>query len=312
MKRLSCGAFDRARQFLKTQARPLDRAMFEHRFEGGSAERVLGELARFQNDDGGFGQALEPDLRTPSSSALATGIGLRILKEVHCPADHPMAHRAVEFLLATFDHQAGVWRVAPPDTNAHPHAPWWHDEDGSLARTFDGFWVIPRAEIVGLLHHFASLVPPDWLADVTERTVADLESAGTEDLGGGGDALRYALNLAETEALPEAFKRRLVPRLCAVAPAVVSRDPQEWGSYCAAPLKVVSSPQSVIADILWDDLQVNLDYEIDRQTPEGTWDPNWTWGDLYPEAWEQARHEWRGHLTLETLTTLHAFGRIEE
>ena len=312
MKRLSREAFDRARQFLRMQARPLDWAVFKHRFKGGSTDRVLAELARFQNEDGGFGQALEPDLRTPSSSALATGIGLRVLKEVHCPADHPLARRAVQFLLATFDQQARVWRVAPPDTNAHPHAPWWHDEDGSLARTFDGFRVIPRAEIVGLLHHFPSLVPPDWLADVTERTVADLESSGTEDLGGGGDALRYALNLAETEALPEAFKRRLVPRLRAVAPAVVSRDPQEWGSYCAAPLKVVPSPQSVVADILWDDLQVNLDCEIDRQTPEGTWEPNWTWGDLYPEAWEQARHEWRGHLTLETLTTLQAFGRIEE
>jgi len=69
MKRLSREAFDRARQFLKTQARPLDRAMFEYRFEGASAESVIAELARFQNDDGGFGRALEPDLRTPDSSA---------------------------------------------------------------------------------------------------------------------------------------------------------------------------------------------------------------------------------------------------
>ena len=54
MKRLGQAAFDRAHQFLKTQARPLDRAMFEHLFEGEAAESVIAELARFQNEDGGI------------------------------------------------------------------------------------------------------------------------------------------------------------------------------------------------------------------------------------------------------------------
>ena len=110
MKQLSRAAFGRARRFLETQARPLDRAMFEYRFEGSSAESVIAELAHFQNEDGGFGRALEPDLRTPSSSALATGIGLRTLEELQCPADHPMTRRAVQYLLSTFDHQAGAGR----------------------------------------------------------------------------------------------------------------------------------------------------------------------------------------------------------
>ena len=55
MKKLSREAFDRARDFIKAQARPLDRALFEHRFEGASADLVIAELACFQNDDGGFG-----------------------------------------------------------------------------------------------------------------------------------------------------------------------------------------------------------------------------------------------------------------
>ena len=75
MKKLSREAFDRARDFIKAQARPLDRVLFEYRFEGAPVDLVTAELARFQNDDGGFGHALEPDLRTPTSSALATEIG---------------------------------------------------------------------------------------------------------------------------------------------------------------------------------------------------------------------------------------------
>jgi hypothetical protein len=312
MKQLTREAFDRARRFLNTQARPLDRAMFEHRFEGASAEDVVAELAHFQNEDGGFGRALEPDLRTPSSSALATGVALRALKELRCSADHPMVRAAVRFLLATFDHSTNVWRVVPRDANSFPHAPWWHDEQGSLARTFDDFQIIPRAEIVGLLHHYAALVPADWLNEVTEHAVAAIETMEADKFGGGGDTLCYALSLAETKALPQSFKDRLIPRLRALTVTVVSRDPQEWASYSAPPLKVAPSPHSLIADLLWDDLQVHLDYQIDRQTPAGTWEPTWSWGDFYPGVWEQARREWRGHLTLEALTALQAFERIEE
>jgi hypothetical protein len=310
MKKLNPKSFNQARHFLKTQARPLDRALFEHRFESAPAATVLSELAPFQNADGGFGGALEPDLRSPSSSALATGIGLRLLKEVGCSSDHPMVHRAVDYLLATFDPQNHVWRVAPHDVNEHPHAGWWHDEGGSLARTFDGFRVIPRAELVGLLHHYASLVPAAWLTDLTERTIADVETL--ETLGtGGGDTLVYALSLAQTPELPKSFQERLSARVRSVVPQAVSRDPREWGGYCITPLKIAPSPASIVADLLGDALQMHLDDQIDRQTPEGTWDPVWSWGDAYPAAWEEAKREWRGHLTLETLTTLRAFGRLE-
>jgi hypothetical protein len=311
MKQLNRDAFNRARAFLKAQARPLDHALFEHRFEAAPAERVQEELARYQNDDGGFGQALEPDVRTPSSSALATGIGLTILKELECPPEHAMVTAAVRLLRQTFDEEVQVWRVIPHDVNDYPHAPWWHDEDGSLARTFDDFLIIPRAQIVGLLHDYAALVPADWLDVLTEATVTAIETLEEDAFRGGGDTLRYALDLAETEPLPQRFKDRLIPRLRELAAQIVCRDPQEWGGYCATPLKIAPSPESVVADMLWEDLQRNLDYAIDHQTAEGTWEPTWTWGDFYPDAWERARLEWRGHLTLRTLNMLHVFGRIE-
>ena len=56
-------------------------------------------------------------------------------------------------------------------------------------------------------------------------------------------------------------------------------------------------------------MKSSLDYEIARQNPEGAWEPNWTWGDSYPEAWPEARREWMSVLTLETLERLCAHGR---
>ncbi|MBN1976875.1 MAG: hypothetical protein JW918_05690 [Anaerolineae bacterium] len=312
MKQLSREAFDRARDFIKARARPLDRALFAHRFEGASVDLVTAELARFQNDDGGFGHALEPDVRTPTSSALATEIGLRTLQELGCASDHPMVARAVRFLLETIDPRTRVWRVIPPDANAHPHAPWWHDGDGSLARTFDDFLIIPRASVVGLLHHYAALVPVDWLAGLTEHTVATLEAIADDAFAGGGDSLRYALHLVETKALPRSYRGRLVPRLCSLSRKFVSCDPQEWGGYVAAPLKVAPTPDSLVADELRAGLEMYLDYLIDHQAPEGAWEPTWTWGDFYPDVWERAKLEWRGELTLRMLTALRAFDRIEK
>lgn len=309
MHSLSPQAFDRARQFLKIRARPLERALFEHRFEGAPADGVLAELARFQNRNGGFGHGLEPDLRTPSSSSLATGIGLRILKELGCSVDHPMVGNTIHWLLNDYNPLTEVWRVVPADANDHPHAPWWHDEAGSLERTFDAFAIIPRAELVGLLHAYASIVPASFLRDITEITVRSIETI--EPLGsGGGDDLVYALSLAQTEGLLEAQRDRLLARIRGVVPAAVSRDPAEWSGYCIAPLKIAPSPQSPVADLIWDEVQAHLDYQIEHQGPQGAWDPVWTWGDAYPEAWAEARLEWQGHLTLETLTALRAYGRM--
>jgi hypothetical protein len=310
MKRLRPEAFERARRFLDTTARPIDRALFERRFQGAPAERVLAALAPYQNDDGGFGHGLEPDLRTPASSALATGIGLRLLDEMGCDGNHPMVRRAVRYLVETYDGSSNVWRVIPGNANEHPHAPWWHDDGTSLARTFDGYRIIPRAEIVGLLHRYSALVSPSWLNDTTEHAVAYVESVARLGTGGGDDLL-YAIMLAETQELPERFKARLIARIRRVIPEVVVRDPDKWNSYCIMPLKIAPSPQSLAAALLEDVLPINLDYLIERQAADGAWEPTWSWGELYPEAWKEAKREWRGSLTLDALTTLRAYDRID-
>ncbi len=310
MKKLGQEAFGRSRRFLLHQARPLERSLFQHRFEGASVEGVFTELARFQNPDGGFGHALEPDLRTPRSSALATGIGLRMLDELGCRPDHPMVSKAVSYLLATFEQDDRVWRVVPHDTDHHPHAPWWDNQKGSLAQVFDGFRIIPRALLVSLLHRYHSLVPPEWLASVTEETVHCIETEQVLGSGGGSD-LEYAIHLAETPDLPQQYADRLRSRIRQVIPTVVVREPTQWGTYCLTPLRAVLAPQSLGADLIPDELQAHLDYEILHQTAHGTWEPTWSWGGTYPEVWAQARLEWCGVLTLKTLTQLDAFGRIE-
>ncbi|HEX2905437.1 MAG TPA: hypothetical protein VHO69_01145, partial [Phototrophicaceae bacterium] len=303
-------AFNRARQFLKTQARPLDQAMFEFRFEGGTADEVLAALQPFQNEDGGFGHALASDRRAPSSSALETTRGLKILREVGCTAEHPMVQQAIAYLQATFDPTTKVWRPVAPDTNDYPHAPWWHDEDGSLARTFTNFLIMPRIELVALLYSYRALVPAEWLDDLAETMVNDLEKLNKLDVGMGDETVS-CLDFVETAGVPEAIRQKLLKRIRETVPGLVSCDPAAWGDYVPTPLKLAPLPTSPTADLVGEAVQVHLDYLIDQQAADGAWEPNWSWFGSYPEVWEQARAEWRGYLTVDALTTLRAHGRLE-
>lgn len=308
MKKLTLENFAKARDYLFSSARPLEQALFRYHFEDGPQTAVWQELAAHQNADGGFGHALEPDLRTPSSSALATGIALRLLAETGAPGDHPLVLEAAASLQKTLDPQTLTWRVAPLDTNDHPHAPWWHDQEGSLADTFDEYQIIPRAELVAALYHFSGPLPAPWLVDVKDAAVLAIEHLPMG--GGGGDDIVYALRLAREPRLDIADQERLLRRVREVAAASVARDPAQWETYSIPPLKLAPTPASPVADLFPEDIQRNLDYMIDKQKPEGYWDTTWTWGDFYPGVWPEARDEWRGEITLHNLLSLREYGRI--
>jgi hypothetical protein len=299
MKQLSQQAFQQARRFLLNEGRPVEQALFRYTFESGSAQDVLTALSAFQNADGGFGHALEPDSCTPSSSALATAIGLGHLKDLGCTVEQAQVRQATQFLRNTFDEQDKVWRIVAQDVADFPHAPWWHDPDNNF-----NYRINPRADIVRLLHHFSALVPTQWLSDLTEDTVSAII---TDEMD--GHALMCALRLAETPTLPAEAKERLIPRVTEVALQLVERDPAKWHEYMPQPLWFAPSPTSLLAQDLHDELQLNLDFIIDQQSAQGCWEPTWDWGGFYPDAWQQARRDWSSVLTLTTLIQLRDFGR---
>ena len=72
--------FRRAEQFIYRNARPLDLARWQYLFENGNRENVLRALSMYQNDDGGFGHALEADCWNPESSPMQTWAATEILR----------------------------------------------------------------------------------------------------------------------------------------------------------------------------------------------------------------------------------------
>lgn len=73
---------EKAKSFIYRNARPLDLARWQYHFENGSPEAVLKALAAYQNEDGGFGHALEADSFNPNSCPIQTWAATEILREV--------------------------------------------------------------------------------------------------------------------------------------------------------------------------------------------------------------------------------------
>jgi hypothetical protein len=262
---------------------------------------VLRELAAYQNPDGGFGHASEPDLRTPDSSAIATSHRLQLLRELGVDAGHPLVRGALEYLRATCDRREHVWPIIPPTANNAPHAPWWTTRD--LARSWNGFRANPTAELAGYFFVFGTPADEPFRQTVLRGTL-DFLSAKPPDMH---ELLCY-VRLAEMVPLPAAAQGIITDRVL----ATVERDPAKWPKYGLRPLTVVKTPASPYYAELREAVEANLDYLIGEQSEDGAWAPTWNWGGMFPEAWQQARRDWQGVLTLDALRTLRAFGRIGE
>ena len=112
--------------FVRRNARPLEHARWRFHFQGGGASDVLEALAAYQNPDGGFGHALEPDAWNPDSSPIQTWAATEVLREIgFTDSSHPLVRGILRYLGSGRDFDGHVWASTVAGNDAHPHAPWW-------------------------------------------------------------------------------------------------------------------------------------------------------------------------------------------
>jgi hypothetical protein len=304
---LSRAAFDRAVHYLRHEARPLEKALYEYHFEDGPRTGVLAALAPYQNDDGGFGHGLEPDLQTPASSVIATITALGILRQIGADEDTPGLPAALAYLIDAYDVTTERWPIVPPEVEDAPHAPWWAYT--ATAENTSGFWANPRAAVIGYLQQFNRLAPTEFLAGARQAVIDDLmRYAQHMEMH---DLLSFIV-LLETPELPREDYEHMLDKLRRALPPSVSLDPTQWDEYGLQPLDAVPSPQSPLAGAIDEAIiAANLDYVIKHQAADGAWHPNWSWDFVDAAAWAESDRAWQGILTLNKLRTLRDYDRIE-
>lgn len=142
--------FEIARNFVYRNARPLDFARWMFLFENGSKEAVLTALATYQNEDGGFGHALEPDCWNPNSSPVQTWVATRIIDEINLEDNnHPVVQGILRYLESGVHFDGHTWLNSIESNNDHPHAPWWSfDPNPELNYN-------PTASLIGFILKFS-------------------------------------------------------------------------------------------------------------------------------------------------------------
>ena len=282
--------FDAAADFL-AGARVLDRRVFERLFSGGQAEPVRDAVAAYRNADGGFGHALEPDLRTAASQPAAVEMALRIM-DLADAWDERLVRDAIDWLAAIAPGEGGTTFVLPTLSQG-PHAPWWVAPEGNPASP------IQTGQIAGLLyeHHFAH----PWLDGATRFMWSAIDKLTEPENGYVMFGVLAFLEHVPDRARAEAAFDRVGPLL--LSRGLVTLDPGAAGE-TQSPLDFAPLPDS-IARRLFDQrtIEAHLDHLAAAQRDDGGWMFNWP-------AWSPAAEaDWRGFLTVDALRLLRANGR---
>lgn len=268
MKKLTKSGFNRAKDFLASEARNLEWRLFEFHFDEseGSRERVIEELGNYQNPDNGFGRALEPDVRMLDSSVLATKFALQILIDIQASAQEKLVMDGISYLVGAFDKGKCVWPLVTEEVMDAPHAPWWNVE--GLEEEFGSYLANPKAGVLRCLLEYQELVPQDLIGSVTETLMEHFERLPIKM--SLFDTMSFLL-LLQANRLGDEHRKRLASKLERTGVAIVSSNPDDWSSFAVTPLWVS-------AKIIWLQISYRLNssashlnsYAVDSASPQGT------------------------------------------
>ncbi|MFB7933475.1 hypothetical protein ACFC4C_30645 [Streptomyces sp. NPDC056039] len=291
----------RAERFVWLTARVLEQRLFAHRFRGAAADPVETALDAYRNDDGGYGHALDPDLRGPVSQPLHTAHALRVLDAVgRCAGQR--VERMCRYLtsVSTAD---GALPLVHPSGRGYPTAPFVPvvaDPPGDLLAT---------GPVVGLLHR--NEVWHAWLFRATDfcwQAVESLEKSHPHEIEAAVTFLDSVPDRPRAEAAADCLGRLVR------AQGLVALDPDRPEAYpvssgCAAgehhfPYDFARTPRSLARAWFTDDeMSRSLDHLAARQQEDGGWPVRWRHWAPAPAL------EARSVVTIEALRTLSAYGR---
>ena len=285
--------YSAAETFIWQNARLIDRHLFARLFCQGPLDPIIVTLKAYQNPDGGFGQALEPDNRCPASQPIFVETALHILDRSDALRD---ARVQAELLLPACDYlasiatQAGGVPFVLPSANPYLHTPWMGAPDHPPAA------LNPTASIAGLLLK-AGLRHP-WVEAASAYCWQEIAASQSE---GFHDILPMVTFLENAPQRPQAALQleRIAARVR--SKHLVELDPKA-GGYVQLPLDWAPQPASFFRPFFdGDTIRLHLSALAARQRPDGGWPISW---DTVSPA---AEAEWRGLVTLNALATLHAY-----
>lgn len=279
--------FEKARTFLYSEARLLERRVFETVFEGADAAGALEALRGYRNGEGGFGHGLEPDKRAPGSQPLDVETAFLTMDAVG-RVDMELVTGACDFL-ASLGPGVGCLRS---DALEFPRAGHW--AEWALSPSIN-----PTAGIAAFLWRVG--VEHEWRGAATAFCFEEIERCLPQEGHGVAEMLSFL------DAVPDRARAdELAAQLPSLLPALslFRLDPRS-PEYGVTPLQLAPSPDSRWRGLFPPEvIEGHLSQLAQAQCEDGGWPISW---DTIGPA---AEAECRGVVTLAALRTLRAYERL--
>lgn len=291
----------KAKQYIETNARPLDRALFDFEFNDGSSQAVLDILKTYQNEEGGFGQALEPDYRIKKSSVLATTVGLQYVNELNLSNPNEMIERAITYLIRGIQQFPEgfplkyFWYPVPIALNQSLHAPWWFMEKLEPPKIEE--WPNPSVEVIGYLLRYSQFVPQSLL----DELLMDLQNY--LNLVPKLTGFVYYKFLCFKRLMPHVSKELLEDIVAMIDGTFENTELLDEQKFEAIKIQwLITEKSSYLYQKYAEKITRLIENEVNRLGEDGGSHPKWKWGE--DELWKQVEREWTGKCTHELLVTL--------
>ncbi|MET7452297.1 hypothetical protein ABZT03_10460 [Streptomyces sp. NPDC005574] len=291
-----------AEHFVWLTARVLEQRLFAYHFLNASADPVETALDAHRNEDGGYGHALEPDLRGPVSQPLHTARALSVLDAVgRCGGQR--VERVCRYLTSVSTPD-GALPAIHPSQRGYPAAPFLPIVDDPPSD------LLATGPVVGLLHR--NEVWHAWLFRATDfcwQAIERLERSHPYEIEAAVSFLDSAPDRPRAEAVADRLGRmvreqRLVvldmDRLDAypVAPGYASGEHHFPHDYARRPSSLA---RAWFTD---EEMTRSLDHLQSQQQEDGGWPIRW-------RQWAPGSAlEARPMVTIDALHTLRAHGRF--
>lgn len=290
--------FNKAKEFIYKNARPLDYARWQYLFENGSQENVLSILTAYQNEDGGFGYALEPDCWNPVSSPIQTWAATQIIREIGLKnRKHPIVLGILNYLEKTEYFSGHSWNNTIPSNDDYPHAQWWNyvvtnEVNYNPTVSLIGF-ILLYASSESTIYHTAQRL----LSEAYEwfKNNCPLESMHTascfvelfEDLC---ECNPCGVDLNEFEKLLQIQIKH-----------VLTTDTSIWSKeYVCKPSLFIHSSNSRFYKENKQLCDFECDFISQTQLEDGAWNVTWDW-ECYPEQWHISKNWWKSDLIIKNV-----------
>ena len=299
--------YARAKKFILKNARPLDMARWNYLFENGSKEDVINILKTYQNTDGGFANALEPDCWNINSTPLQTWAATRIIKEINLDdKNHPIIKGIIDYLSSNDEFDGHSWNglntVVTNDN--YPHAPWWsYSQKQELKYN-------PTASLIGFILKYAEKHTAIYkLACELSKEAYDYfkksfplesmhESACFIELY---DYMKECSisNLIDMEEFNKLLQKQIKQ--------VITYDTKRWSNdYICKPSLFIDSKSSDFYLENKDICDFECQFILNIQNNDGSWNVTWDWNN-YLEEWAISKNWWKSDIIIKNIKYIKEF-----